>query len=114
MSRMRMELTGIENLMREFNQMGNEVQKVESDALQAGGNVIKRHQESNWNRSNKNQPHITDNIVVGRATEVEDGRQTIVAPRRDLRWRAYFIEYGTSSISPQAPIEKSGRQGEAE
>lgn len=109
-----MELTGIDELMAEFEQMGDKVKRVESKALREGGEVIKKYQEANWNRSTKSHDHITDNIVVGNAREVESGRQVNVAPRRDLIWRAYFIEYGTSHIAPQAPIERSGQQGQAE
>lgn len=114
MSRLNMDITGMDELMSYFDSVGDDAQKVEKDAVKAGGEVIKRYQERNWNRSNKNQEHIQDNIEVGRVTQVAEGTQTRVRPKSSLLWRAKFVEYGTSKMAAQAPIEKSGQQGESE
>lgn len=114
MSRVRMEITGFDDIMGSLDGMGDKAQSVEVEALQAGGEVIKRHQISNWNRSTKKQEHIEDNIVIGRAKDVAEGTQVKVAPKGSLLFRAKFVEYGTSKMAAQSPIERSGIQGEAE
>ena len=86
---------------------GEELKRVEKTSLEAGAKVIKKQQEINWNRSNKDDEHIEDNIIIGRVYEVEDGSKVSIAPKMTLRWRAKFVEYGTSYQAPQAPTERS-------
>lgn len=93
----------------------DEIESLEREAVREGGEIVKRHQEENWNRSDVGggHEHIKDNVIVGRAYEVAEGTQASVAPKMSLRWRAKFVEYGTSRQPPQAPVERSAQQSEA-
>lgn len=108
------EMVGLEETMSFFEKLGEEAEKVEDQALKAGGEVIKKHQIDNVNRSGKNQPHIQDNITVGRPKETDEGKLVEVGPNRKVAWRAKFLEYGTSKMPAYPFIEKSGDQGEGE
>lgn len=112
---MKLDVTGFEELMAEFNRMAsNETEKYEREAVRKGAEIVKKNQESNWNRSGAEGEHIQDNIIIGRAFDTEEGTGISVAPKMNLRWRAMFVEYGTSHQPPQAPVERSGQQSEAQ
>lgn len=114
-NRMHMELTGFDEIIEEFEAMGRDDSKtIERDALRAGAEIVQRNQSSNWNRSGMNDEAIADNIVIGRAREVKEGMAINVSPVSRLKWRAKFVEYGTSKQPPQAPIERSHFQSETE
>ncbi|WP_339161807.1 HK97-gp10 family putative phage morphogenesis protein [Siminovitchia sp. FSL W7-1587] len=108
------EMTGLEGTMSFFEKLGEEAEKAEDQALKAGGEVIKKHQIDNVKRSAKNQPHIQDNITVGRPKETDEGKLVEVGPNRKVAWRAKFLEYGTSKMPAYPFIEKGGDQGENE
>lgn len=114
MKRMHMELTGFDELIDEFEQMGNKTKKVETEALKEGGAVIAKYQRQGVNRSTKDQPHTQDNIQIGRARETDEGLQIIVKPNNKVAWRANFLEWGTSKMAPRPFVDKSGELGEAE
>lgn len=110
---MKLDATGIDELIAEFSQMASgDLTQIERDAVRAGAEVVKKQQESNWNRSGTDGEHIADNITIGRAFETDEGTGISTGPKMSLRWRAKFVEYGTSYQAPQAPIEKSGQQSE--
>lgn len=112
---MKLDVTGFDQLMREFENMASdEVAKAEADAVKAGAEIVKRNQEANWNRSGADGEHIQDNIKIGRTFDTEEGTGVNVAPKMSLRWRALFVEYGTSYQPPQAPIDRSRQQSEAQ
>lgn len=108
------EMTGLEGTMNFFEKLGEDAEKVEDQALKAGGEVIKKYQIANVNRSHKAQPHIQDNITVGRPKETDEGKMAEVGPNRKVAWRAKFLEYGTSKMPAYPFIEKGGDQGETE
>ena len=111
----KMDFVGFDELANDLNKIAsNELAEVEKESLAKGAEIVKKNQESNWNRSHANQEHIQDNIKVGRAYESAEGRKVSIAPKMSLRWRAKFVEYGTSYQSPQAPIQKSLDQSEGQ
>ncbi|MBP1967978.1 HK97 gp10 family phage protein [Virgibacillus natechei] len=114
MSRMKMEIEGFDELVQHFEKMGNGAKRLEAEALKEGGEVIAEHQRKGVNRSAKNQPHIEDNIEVGRVTNTQEGSKVIIRPNKKVRWRAKFLEYGTSKMPPKPFIERSGELGQAE
>ncbi|KRG15613.1 hypothetical protein ACA30_05860 [Virgibacillus soli] len=114
MKRMHMELTGFDELIAEFELMGNKAKKVETEALKEAGEVIAKYQSEEVNRSTKDQPHTQDNIQIGRARETDEGLQITVKPNSEVSWRAKFLEWGTSKMPPNPFIERSGQRGEAE
>lgn len=109
-----LEITGLEGAVNFFDNLGEQAEKAENQALKAGGEVIKKYQIANVNRSHKDQPHIQDNISVGRPKETDEGKMTEVGPNKKVAWRAKFLEYGTSKMPAYPFIEKGGDQGENE
>lgn len=110
----KVDFAGFEELSAAFERMASdELTNAENKALRAGAEIVKSKQEENWNRSGVEGEHIKDNIRVGRPYPTEEGSQISVAPIMRLRWRAKFVEYGTSYQPPQAPVEKSGQQSES-
>lgn len=111
----KMDFAGFEELATEFEGMATgELTKLEDEALKAGAEIVKRQQERNWNRSGETGEHIVDNVRIGRPTDSAEGRRVNIAPKMSLRWRAKFVEYGTSYQAPQAPVEKSLTQTESQ
>lgn len=114
MSQVKIDVSGIEELVAEFDRMGSdEIKTLERDAVKSGAEIVKRNQEANWNRSDKDGEHIQDNINIGRAYDMEEGTGINTGPKMSLRWRGKFVEYGTSYQPPQAPVDKSRIQSEA-
>ena len=66
-------------------------------ALQAGGEIIAQHQRQNVNRSDKNQPHIADNITVSKARESKGAEKFVsIGPNKKVAYRARFLESETA------------------
>ncbi|WP_252498705.1 MULTISPECIES: HK97-gp10 family putative phage morphogenesis protein [Bacillus] len=103
-----MELDGFDELEKYFRQIGNDVQKAEKVALKAGGEIVADEQRRGVNVSDKQQPHIKDNITVSSPQETKDSEIFVsVGPNKKVAYRARFLEYGTSKMSPHPFIEKS-------
>ena len=108
------QVTGLDDAMLSFDRLGENAEKVENQALKAGGEVIKKHQIANLNRSKKDQEHTEDNITVGRPKETDEGKLTIVGPNQKVAYRSIFLEYGTSKMPAYPFVDKSAEQGENE
>lgn len=112
---MKLDVSGINELEAEFKRMASgDIERLESDAVKAGAEVVKSKQQANWNRSGAEGEHIQDNITIGQARDTEEGTSASVGVKQSLQWRAKFVEYGTSYQPPQAPIEKSRAQSESQ
>jgi HK97 gp10 family phage protein len=111
----RLDFEGLDELENFFDQVGKDIEKVDSDALKVGGEIIAKHQREHLNRSDKDQEHILDNITVSRPLESKDREKYVaVGPNKKVGWRAKFLEYGTSKMSPRPFIEKGVNSGEDE
>lgn len=111
----KMDFAGFEELQTELHSLAtDELTNIEDESLQAGAEIVKRNQEANWNRSQVDGEHIEDAIRIGRTYEVAEGRKVVVAPKVSLRWRAKFVEYGTSYQAPQYPVQNSLTQSEVQ
>lgn len=111
---MKLDVSGVDELEAYFERMASsELEAIERDAVRAGAEIVKRNQEANWNRSGADGEHIQDNITIGRAFDTEEGTGISTGPKMSLRWRAKFVEYGTSYQAPQAPIDQSRIQSES-
>ncbi|MCY7912275.1 HK97-gp10 family putative phage morphogenesis protein [Bacillus haynesii] len=109
-----MNFEGLADLDRYFERIGEDVEQAEDVALQAGGEIIAEHQRQNVNRSDKNQPHIADNITVSKARESKGAEKFVsIGPNKKVAYRARFLEYGTSKMPPYPFIEKGRDEGEA-
>lgn len=107
------EFSGLDGLSEAFSKLGEQAEKVDDQALKAGGEVIKRHQIEGVKRSAKDQPHMQDNITVGKPKENDEGKFVTVGPNGKVAYRAKFLEYGTSKMSARPFIDKSVVQGES-
>src|SRR5699024_886220 len=113
--RYKMDFAGFDELQSDLDKLASdELTNIENDSLKTGAEIVKRNQEANWNRSSAKGEHIQDNINAGRTYESAEGRKVSVGPKISLRWRAKFVEYGTSYQAPQAPVEKSLTQAESQ
>jgi HK97 gp10 family phage protein len=111
----KMDFAGFDELATELHGMAtDELTKIEDESLQAGAEIVKSYQERNWNRSDTGGEHIADNIRIGRTFDGAEGRKVVVAPIMRLRWRAKFVEYGTSYQAPQYPVQNSLTQAEVQ
>src|SRR5699024_9827148 len=111
----KMDFAGFDELATELHSFAtDELTDIENESLRAGAEIVKRNQEANWNRSGVEGEHIQDNILIGRTYETAEGRKIVVAPKMSLRWRAKFVEYGTSYQAPQYPVQNSLTQSEVQ
>lgn len=108
------EFDGIDELGQFFDKLADDIDKVDNQALKAGGEIIAKHQRENVKRSDKDQPHIQDNITVSRPKETDEGKFVTVGPNKKVEWRAKFLEYGTSKMAARPFVEKGADEGEAE
>ncbi|MGG0715065.1 HK97-gp10 family putative phage morphogenesis protein [Bacillus subtilis] len=109
-----MDIDGLDDLTQYFEKIGGDVEKVEPVALKAGGEIIAERQRGHVNRSDKQQPHMQDNITVSNVRESKDGEKFVsVGPNKKVAYRARFLEWGTSKMPPHPFIEKGGKEGEA-
>lgn len=109
-----MSFSGLDDVVASFSELGEQAEKADNEALKAGGEVIKKHQIANVNRSGKNQPHIEDNITVSRPKENDEGKSVAVGPNNKVRHRAIWLEYGTSKMPAYPFVYKGGDDGEDE
>jgi HK97 gp10 family phage protein len=111
----RMDFEGFDELEDLFENIGKDIEKVDSEALKVGGEIIAKHQREHVDRSEKDHPHIQDNITVSRPLESKDGEKYVaVGPNKKVAWRAKFLEFGTSKMSPRPFLEKGVISGENE
>ncbi|MDQ0268876.1 HK97-gp10 family putative phage morphogenesis protein [Cytobacillus purgationiresistens] len=103
---------GINEHIEFFDSIGRDIDKVDDQALKAGGEEIAKRQRSLVNRSKKNQAHIENNITVTKAKESDEGKFVNVGPNQKVAWRAKFLEYGTSKMPAYPFIDKGAEQGE--
>src|SRR5690625_1460094 len=102
---LKFDATGVDELVAEFERMASDdLSGLEREAVREGAKVVQKNQQANWNRSGADGEHIQDNVTVGRAFDTKEGTGISVGPKMSLRWRAKFVEYGTSYQPPQAPI----------
>lgn len=105
---------GIDDLEKMFEKIGADIEKVDKQALKAGGEIIAEKQRELVARSGKDQAHIQDNISVSAVKDSDFGKYVDVKPNKKVAWRANFLEFGTSKMPAYPFIEKSGDEGEAE
>ncbi|MFS1511752.1 HK97-gp10 family putative phage morphogenesis protein [Chengkuizengella sp. SCS-71B] len=90
------ELTGMKDVLKNLEKMGNQSQEVADEALKAGAGVLRAKMEELAPRSTLNKEHLVDHIIISSIKEGKLG----VGPKQDFFY-AHFLEFGTSKISPQ-------------
>lgn len=106
-------LQGMDNLIKNLAELGNRVERVENQALRAGGEVFRQAAQGRAPRSSEpRQPkpetqawrtgeHMADNIVVTRVNQDEAGKYIEVGPTpgdNSPFFYAKFQEFGTSKM----------------
>ncbi|EZP75006.1 hypothetical protein H839_15938 [Parageobacillus genomosp. 1] len=111
----RFEFDGLDEIIEHFSDMDPRVEEADAKALKAGGEVIAKYQRELVNRSDKDQPHIQDNITVSKPyVDKDGGKYVTVGPNKKVAWRAKFLEYGTSKMPAYPFIEKGATEAEDE
>jgi HK97 gp10 family phage protein len=111
----RFEFDGLDEIIEHFSDMDPRVEEADAKALKAGGEVIAKYQRELVNRSDKDQPHIQDNITVSKPyVDKDGGKYVTVGPNKKVAWRAKFLEYGTSKMPAYPFIEKGATESEDE
>ncbi|NBI30737.1 HK97-gp10 family putative phage morphogenesis protein [Chengkuizengella marina] len=90
------ELTGMKDVLKNLEKMGNQSQEVADEALKAGAEVLRAKMEELAPRSTLNKEHLANHIII---SAIKDGKLD-VGPKQGFFY-AHFLEFGTSKISPQ-------------
>jgi HK97 gp10 family phage protein len=99
-------LDGMQELLRQLEQVGSEAERIKKDALLAGAEII---QQAASERAPRDTGKLAENIVI---SDVKDGTVDI-GPDRD-RFYGLFLEFGTSKMAArpflQPAFEESKEQ----
>ncbi|SMQ75961.1 phage protein, HK97 gp10 family [Bacillus sp. OV166] len=87
--------TGMDELLRRLEQIGEQAEAVKKTALEEGVEVIRAEIESNTKRSNINHDHMADGII----TNIKDDK-AVIGPGIEY-FHAHFLEFGTSKMAAQ-------------
>jgi HK97 gp10 family phage protein len=103
------------------DQLGRKGKLLEGQLLKQAGKVLADGIADNINRSNDKRAnkagykHLADNIVVSNVKTNTFGERSVqVGATKELGYRLKFLEFGTSKMSAQAPMEKGVSQSKSE
>ncbi|MFS1513630.1 HK97-gp10 family putative phage morphogenesis protein [Chengkuizengella sp. SCS-71B] len=94
------ELTGMKDILKNLEKMGDQSQEVADEALKAGAEVLRAKMEELAPRSTLNKEHLADHIII---SSIKDGKLD-VGPHKDFFY-AHFLEFGTSKMSAQPFVQ---------
>jgi HK97 gp10 family phage protein len=103
------ELTGLEELIKKVNDLGQRGEIIKRRAINRATNIIKDSMKSKAPRSDSNKPHLADNIII----KISDDNTAYVGPDDNFDY-AKYTNYGTSKIKAQHWLEKSVLENKAE
>ncbi|MBT2735137.1 HK97-gp10 family putative phage morphogenesis protein [Bacillus sp. ISL-7] len=87
--------TGMDELLRRLEQLGEQAESVKKKALEEGAEVIRAEIESSTKRSNINHDHMADGIITNLKDDV-----IVIGPGVEYYY-AHFLEFGTSKMAAQ-------------
>lgn len=99
-------LEGLDELVKNLQQIGEKTYKAENEALRAGAEIVQVEAASKAPRSKQIKPHLADNIVISKTKTGEGGKYVEVGPTKgDISPFFYgkFLEWGTSKM-PARPF----------
>lgn len=103
------------NMRNKIDQLGRRGKMLEGKILKQAGAVMAKGIASNIGRSTKDQKHMQDNILVSNVKSSKFGERSVqVGAVKDISFRLKFLEFGTSKMSAQAPMEKGVSQSKGE
>jgi HK97 gp10 family phage protein len=120
-----LDIDGLTMLYAELERLGNTSEELEGEALMKGGEIIKEEMQQLVHISDKQfdsytfkrgrnsgqtvkkpHPHIRPTMVVDKPEKDEMGNLSVgVGASKKLRWRAKFLELGTSKMAPKPFME---------
>lgn len=120
-----LDISGLTELYAELERLGETREELEAEALTKGAEVIKEEMQQLVNVSDKEfdtytyskgakagettkkaHHHIKDTMSIDKPQKDEFGNITVgVGAAKKLRWRAKFLELGTSKMAPKPFME---------
>ncbi|QPA31625.1 HK97-gp10 family putative phage morphogenesis protein [Thermaerobacillus caldiproteolyticus] len=89
---MGLELHGMQELLRQLEQVGSEAERVKKDALLAGAEVV---QQAASEKAPRDTGKLAENIVI---SDIKEDGTVDIGPDRD-RFYGLFLEFGTSKMA---------------
>ena len=103
------ELTGLEELIKRVNNLGQRSEFIKRRAIIKAANIIKDSMVGKAPRSSLNKPHLADNINI----RITDDNTAYIGPDDNFDY-AKYTNYGTSEIKAMHWLEKSVLENKAE
>jgi len=103
------------NIRSKIAQLGRRGKVQEGRILKEAGEVLSKSIAANINRSKGGEgyKHLADNIIVSNVRMNNYGERSVqVSAIKELGYRLKFLEFGTSKMSAQAPMEKGVSQSQ--
>ena len=101
-----MSLQGLEELVKNLEQLGQRAGKVENEALRKGAELVQIEASRKAPRSKMTKAHLADNIVISKVKKGEGGKYIEVGPTKGDNspfFYGKFLEWGTSKM-PARPF----------
>lgn len=94
------EITGLDEILRNLEEKGINVSRLENQALKNAGEIIKESAKQKVPVSKYNEEHIRDHISVSNVKTKEGVKYIEVGVDKELSWRAKFVEFGRPYVVP--------------
>lgn len=102
-----LQVSGMEDLLARINALGDAANLVVNQALREAAEPLAEAIRRNVPVSTVEHKHIRDDIQISRVKISGTVRYVEVGPGKDTAWRAKFLEFGTSKMSPRPFMEPS-------
>jgi HK97 gp10 family phage protein len=89
---MSLQLHGMQELLRQLEQVGSEAERIKKDALLAGAEVV---QQAASEKAPRDTGKLAENIVI---SDIKEDGTVDIGPDRD-RFYGLFLEFGTSKMA---------------